>query len=51
MKTTLRTEQQNAARQPVLHEALEQDRVVHPRLRGRSAPAGRASSLQGGGKQ
>ena len=30
----------NAARQPILHEALEQDRRVRPRLLARSAPPG-----------
>jgi predicted Zn-dependent protease len=48
MKTILRIEQQNAARQPILHEALEQDRVVRPRLVARAAPSGSAS--QGGVK-
>ena len=31
-KSVLRIQRENAARQPLLHEALEQDRVVHPRL-------------------
>jgi tetratricopeptide (TPR) repeat protein len=35
-KTTLRIQRQNAGRQPLLHEALEQDRVVRPRLLARS---------------
>jgi len=30
--TRLRRQQLNAARQPILHEALEQDRLVRPRL-------------------
>jgi predicted Zn-dependent protease len=38
LKATLRIEQQNAARQPLLHEALEQDRVVRPRLLAHTAP-------------
>ncbi len=46
LRTLLRVQQQNAARQPVLHEALEQDRIVRPRLLARSAPA---SSLPGKG--
>jgi cellulose synthase operon protein C len=36
----LRRQQLNAARQPILHEALEQDRLVRPRLLARSAPPG-----------
>ena len=32
VRTLLRRQQLNAARQPILHEALEQDRVVRPRL-------------------
>jgi cellulose synthase operon protein C len=31
-KATLRIQRENAARQPLLHEVLEQDRVVRPRL-------------------
>ena len=38
LKAALRTERQNAARQPLLHEALEQDRLVRPRLLARVAP-------------
>jgi hypothetical protein len=40
MKSILSTERENAARQPILHEALEQDRVVRPRLlaKGTSTP-------------
>ena len=34
----LRRQRLNAARQPILHEALEQDRLVRPRLLARSAP-------------
>ena len=33
----LRRQQLNAARQPILHEALEQDRLVRPRLLARTA--------------
>jgi predicted Zn-dependent protease len=32
IKTKIRREQLNLARQPILHEPLEQDRLVHPRL-------------------
>ena len=35
----LRRQRLNAARQPILHEALEQDRLVRPRLLARSAPS------------
>jgi tetratricopeptide (TPR) repeat protein len=38
LRSLLRIQQQNAARQPVLHEALEQDRIVRPRLLARAAP-------------
>ncbi len=40
MKEKLRIQRENSARQPLLHEALEQDRVVHPRILARSAPPG-----------
>ena len=55
-KAALRIQRQNAARQPLLHEALEQDRVVRPRLVARAAPAPKAAVLkpgmaQGGRKQ
>jgi predicted Zn-dependent protease len=40
----------NAARQPILHEALEQDRLVRPRLLARSAPPVKAE-VKGGTKQ
>jgi len=40
-KATLRIAPENAARQPLLHEALEQDRVVRPRLQARvTQPSG-----------
>ncbi len=52
MRATLRIEQQNAARQPILHEALEQDRVVRPRLLARAAPAvARTPASQGGAQR
>jgi tetratricopeptide (TPR) repeat protein len=38
VRTMLRRQQLNAARQPILHEALEQDRVVRPRLVAHAAP-------------
>jgi len=45
--TRLRRQQLNAARQPILHEALEQDRLVRPRLLARAAPPAEASSKGG----
>jgi hypothetical protein len=39
VKATLRVRNENAARQPILHEDLEQDRVVRPRLIARATPA------------
>ena len=50
LREFLRIEQQNAARQPLLHEALEQDRVVRPRLLARAAPVSKPAALSGGGK-
>jgi len=32
LKSILSVQRDNAARQPLLHEALEQDRVVRPKL-------------------
>jgi cellulose synthase operon protein C len=49
VKATLRISQQNAMRQPLLHEALEQDRVVRPQLLARVAP--QAAASKGGVKQ
>ncbi|MGH9676348.1 MAG: hypothetical protein ACRD36_04540, partial [Candidatus Acidiferrum sp.] len=37
LRALLRREHANAARQPVIHEALEQDRIVHPRLLAKTA--------------
>jgi hypothetical protein len=47
-KATLRVQHQNAQRQPLLHEALEQDRVVRPRLLAGASPAPRAATVKGG---
>jgi len=44
----LRIQHQNAARQPLLHEALEQDRVVRPRVLARAAPGPKAATAKGG---
>jgi len=43
LKSTLRIQHQNAERQPLLHEALEQDRIVRPRLVAHAAPAPKTS--------
>ncbi len=50
-KATLRIQQQNAARQPLLHEPLEQDRVVRPQLLARAALAPKTAATKGGVKQ
>jgi cellulose synthase operon protein C len=46
-KAALRIQHQNAARQPLLHEALEPDRVVRPQLLVRVSPAPKAAAAQG----
>jgi tetratricopeptide (TPR) repeat protein len=51
LKATLRVERQNTARAPILHEPLEQDRVVRPRLVAHAAPAPKTATRQGGVKQ
>jgi tetratricopeptide (TPR) repeat protein len=50
-RASLRVESQNAARQPILHEALEQDRVVRPKLVARVTPASKPTSAKGGVEQ
>jgi tetratricopeptide (TPR) repeat protein len=50
-KASLRIQQQNAARQPILHEPLEQDRVVRPQLVARVTPVPKAATAKGGVKQ
>ena len=50
-KATLRIQHQNAARQPLLHEPLEQDRVVRPQLLARFTPVPKAAATKGGVKQ
>jgi len=47
LRATLRIQTQNAARQPLLHEALEQDRVVRPRLLARTAVPNAAAAKGG----
>jgi len=44
VRARLRRQQLNAARQPILHEALEQDRLVRPRLLARGAPPAKPSA-------
>ena len=44
VRARLRRQQLNAARQPILHEALEQDRLVRPRLLARVAPPAKPSA-------
>jgi predicted Zn-dependent protease len=50
-RAALRMQQRNAARQPLLHEPLEQDRVVRPRLLARGTPAPKVPTAKGGVKQ
>jgi tetratricopeptide (TPR) repeat protein len=50
LKAALRMQQQNAARQPLLHEAMEQDRIVRPRLVARTAPGPKTGTPTGGVK-
>jgi tetratricopeptide (TPR) repeat protein len=50
-KAAMRIQQQNAARQPLLHEALEQDRVVQPKLIARATSTPKTAASKGGVKQ
>jgi len=50
LRATLRVQYQNAARQPLLHEAMEQDRIVRPKLIARAAPNAQAATAKGGSK-
>jgi hypothetical protein len=47
VRTVLRRERLNLARQPIFHQELEQDRVVRPRLLARAATPGKASTTGG----
>ncbi len=47
VRTHLRSEQLNAARQPILHAGLQQDRLVRPRLVARSAPPAKPAAKPG----
>jgi tetratricopeptide (TPR) repeat protein len=50
LKATLRRQQQNAARQPLMHEALEQDRLVRPRLLAHAVSGAKAAATKGNAK-
>ncbi len=50
-RSALRIQHQNAARQPLLHEPLEQDRVVRPRLLAKVTPAPKPATAKGGVNQ
>ena len=47
VRTVLRRERLNLARQPIFHQELEQDRVVRPRLVARAAKPGKPSPTGG----
>jgi len=47
IRVQLRRQQLNAARQPILHADLEQDRLVRPRIVARAAPAAKPSEKSG----
>jgi thioredoxin-like negative regulator of GroEL len=47
VRTVLRRERLNLARQPIFHQELEQDRVVRPRLVARAATPAKASATGG----
>jgi tetratricopeptide (TPR) repeat protein len=47
VRALLRRQQLNAARQPILHADLEQDRLVRPRLVARSAPPAKPAAKPG----
>ncbi len=48
VKSILRLQRQNASCQPLLHETLEQDRVVRPQLLARANPEPKAAAAQAG---
>jgi hypothetical protein len=50
-KAALRLREQNAERQPILHEPLEQDRVVRPQLLAHAAPVAKNTTTKGGAKR
>jgi hypothetical protein len=47
IKAQLRRQQRNAARQPILHADLEQDRLVRPRVVARAASVAKPSAKPG----
>jgi hypothetical protein len=47
VRSSLRRQKLNAARQPILHQELEQDRVVRPRLVARIAPPAKPAAKGG----
>jgi cellulose synthase operon protein C len=47
VRASLRRQHLNAARQPILHAELEQDRLVRPRLVAQASPAARPNSKAG----
>jgi tetratricopeptide (TPR) repeat protein len=47
VRTVLRRERLNLARQPIFHQELEQDRVVRPRLVARAATPAKANAMGG----
>ena len=47
LKALIHIQRQNAARQPILHEALDQDHIVRPRLIGLAAPAAQSPAKGG----
>ena len=49
MKEILRIQQENTARRPSLHEDLEQDRIVRPRLMAKTSAS--STAPRGGVKQ
>ncbi len=51
VRSEIRRQQLNEARQPILHEALEQDRLVHPKLVARAIPVSKATSPKTAGRK
>jgi hypothetical protein len=50
VRALLRIQQQNATGQPILHEPLEQDRIVRPQLTARATPVPKVATSKGGVK-
>ena len=51
VRSALRLERLNAGRRPILHEALEQDRIARPRLVARAEPPPKPATAAKGAKQ